>query len=32
VADVWNGPVVVGRDGMTFTLPAGAERIERGSL
>ncbi|MGH7804171.1 MAG: MBL fold metallo-hydrolase, partial [Candidatus Binatia bacterium] len=32
VADVWKGPLVVGRDGMTFTLPAGSETIERGSL
>jgi len=32
VSDVWNGPVVVGRDGMTFTLPAGGDAIERGTL
>ena len=32
VADVWQGPVVAGRDGMTFTLPAGGTAIERGSL
>jgi len=32
VSDVWSGPVVVGRDGMTFTLAVGDERIERGEL
>jgi ribonuclease Z len=32
VSDVWRGPVVVGRDGMTFTLPAGGRAIERGTL
>jgi ribonuclease Z len=32
VADVWPGPVVVGRDGMTFTLPAGSEAIDRNAL
>ncbi|MGH7857069.1 MAG: MBL fold metallo-hydrolase, partial [Candidatus Binatia bacterium] len=32
VSEVWRGPVVVGRDGMTFTLPAGGAAIERGTL
>jgi len=32
VTGVWNGPVVVGRDGMTFTLGVGEESIERGFL
>jgi ribonuclease Z len=32
VSEVWRGPVVVGRDGMTFTLGVGEETIERGSL
>lgn len=32
VSAVWRGPVVVGRDGMTFTLSAGGEAIERGAL
>ena len=32
VADVWQGPVVAGRDGMKFTLPAGGTAIEQGSL
>ena len=32
VSEVWPGPVVVGRDGMTFTLPASGEAIERGAL
>ena len=32
VSGAWNGPVVVGRDGMTFTLGAGEESIERGGL
>ena len=32
VSDVWSGPVVVGRDGMTFTLGAGGKAIERGAL
>ena len=32
VSEVWRGPVVVGRDGMTFTLPAGGQAIERGDL
>jgi len=32
VSSVWSGPVVVGRDGMTFTLRARETAIERGSL
>jgi ribonuclease Z len=32
VSSVWPGPIVVGRDGMTFTLRAGGKAIERGQL
>ena len=32
VSDVWNGPVVVGRDGMTFTLESESEVIDQGTL
>jgi len=32
VSSVWHGPVVVGRDGMTFTLKARGDAIERGQL
>jgi len=32
VSEVWSGPMVVGRDGMVFTLGAGAETIEQSTL
>jgi ribonuclease Z len=31
-ADHYNGPIIVGEDGMMFTLPAGSNEIERSNL
>ena len=32
VADTWSGRWIVGRDRMVFTLPAGGERVDEGTL